>query len=553
MSTVRKRRLLVAYSCNSTFVGTTRQYLESFRRFSGWDVHYIHVTDSARIDFDFSAYDALFHSYCARLCFDGYVSPSYIEAARRFEGVKIIAVQDEYDFTGKVQLAVADIGFDIFLTCAPEESWEYVYPKALFPRTTFMRVLTGYVPDNLLQRKVNWTPLAARPFMIGYRGRDIGARYGRLGFEKMEIGRRMLRICQERGLATDIALNEESRIYGDGWFDFLGSCRATLGTESGSNIFDFDGQLAADFGRLEEKLGRPPSYDEFEPRIRGLEARIEMGQVSPRVFEAAITRTPMILFEGRYSGVVQPDVHYIPLRKDFSNIDEVLARLDDCPGLEAMAERAFADLIASERYSYRTFVNQVLGAAGPLLEQKPAAADLPLPALREEDLLEVRINTADPLQETPTLAPLSYAWYQVAMALRVNHSLADDIGKLLCWARKETEEPDRMAAIDAVEGECRDIGAAHAAALRAADPNAAGAINKATQEVRRAYDALSLTIVRIVLQGRSRGSVVMATFRAPWVEQDIPELRRAKRLRERLHGVSAVRKLLSVIRARRQA
>ena len=39
--------------------------------------------------------------------------------------------------------------------------------------------------------------------------------------------------------------------------------------------------------------------------------------MSPRVFEAAAVRSCQILFEGRYSGILEPMVHYIPLKKDF--------------------------------------------------------------------------------------------------------------------------------------------------------------------------------------------------------------------------------------------
>ena len=40
--------------------------------------------------------------------------------------------------------------------------------------------------------------------------------------------------------------------------------------------------------------------------------------ISGRQIEAAGTRTVQILFEGRYDGYFLPDVHYIPLKKDFS-------------------------------------------------------------------------------------------------------------------------------------------------------------------------------------------------------------------------------------------
>src|SRR5207253_10687300 len=56
------------------------------------------------------------------------------------------------------------------------------------------------------------------------------------------------------------------------------------------------------------------------------------------------------------SGVVQPYEHYLPLEKDFSNFDEVSNALRDIDRLEDLTERAYSDLIASGRYSYRSFI-----------------------------------------------------------------------------------------------------------------------------------------------------------------------------------------------------
>ena len=38
----------------------------------------------------------------------------------------------------------------------------------------------------------------------------------------------VIEICTERGIPHDIAMDEQSRIYGEAWFDFLGSSRSML-------------------------------------------------------------------------------------------------------------------------------------------------------------------------------------------------------------------------------------------------------------------------------------------------------------------------------------
>jgi hypothetical protein len=366
-----RTRVLVAYSMGSTFVQATFDYLMALKRLAEIEVHYLHVTHNQTIDVDLRNYDIIFNSYCARLCIDGYVNYEYDRKLQEFGGVKILAVQDEYDQTDLLKAAIIRLGFDIVLTCVPQDALEYVYPAEDFPGTRFLTVFTGYVVEDFESGKPPIVPLAQRPIPIGYRGRDIGGRYGRLGFDKFEIGRRIRAICEERGIACDIAVDEESRIYGKDWLRFVGNCRAMLGTESGSNVFDFDGSIAAKFREMTQANGGiPPSYAEFYPVVADRDAQIDMGQVSPRVFECAIMRTPMVLFRGRYSDVIEPDVHYIPLEKDFSNIDDVLARIEDIPALEEMAERAYRHLVGSGAFGYSAFVRRVLDAALPLLAQR---------------------------------------------------------------------------------------------------------------------------------------------------------------------------------------
>jgi hypothetical protein len=78
-----------------------------------------------------------------------------------------------------------------------------------------------------------------------------------------------------------------------------------------------------------------------------------------RIFEAIALRTALILFEGTYSGVVVPNLHYIPLKKDLSNFDEVLKQLADDEYLERLTQRAWDDIVGSGRYSYRAFIEMV--------------------------------------------------------------------------------------------------------------------------------------------------------------------------------------------------
>src|SRR5262249_29242402 len=125
---------------------------------------------------------------------------------------------------------------------------ERVYSPVRFGKVRFVSVLTGYVPLDIHDIKAS-KPISERSITIGYRGRRLGWWYGDLGQEKLVIGQRMKQICAERGVPADIAWEESDRIYGDDWFRFLANCKATLGTESGANVFDDDGALSLEIQR----------------------------------------------------------------------------------------------------------------------------------------------------------------------------------------------------------------------------------------------------------------------------------------------------------------
>jgi hypothetical protein len=68
-----------------------------------------------------------------------------------------------------------------------------------------------------------------------------------------------------------------------------------------------------------------------------------------------------VLFDGHYSGAMEPMAHYIPLHKDFSNFDEVMELIRDPQLRRELVENAHRDLIASGEWSYGRLIAQLDG------------------------------------------------------------------------------------------------------------------------------------------------------------------------------------------------
>lgn len=363
-------RVLVAYSASSTFVGTTWEYLDGFRRNVKAEVEYIHVTHDAIPQIEWPRYDAIVVSYCARLSIPGYVSTCFIEELANFRGIKAIIAQDEYENTNELLRQAERIGPDLLFTSVPPEHRGRIYPSKRFPDTELRTILTGFVPDDheTVASRIGLRAVADRPVGLGYRGRRLSPAYGRLGRLKAEVGEVMLAEAERRNVSHDISIEETDRIYGDDWLMFIASCRCMLGSESGSNTFDWDGSIHR---RCREETD-PASIRRIAKEIEAEEKDMGMGQISPRIFECAMLRTPMALITGRYSGLLEPGVHYVPIADDFTNLDEVFRSMEDHSTMQAMADRAHTDLIASGAHSTSVNIDSIMTAIRSTLEGRPS-------------------------------------------------------------------------------------------------------------------------------------------------------------------------------------
>lgn len=385
--------VLVLYNGQSMFTPTVQDYLDSFRRYSANNIHFMHVDHLAKPAFSFDDYDALILTYSCRLCYLENMSPHVQAAVAAFRGLKVAFPQDEYQETNKLKQGIRDLGVKLVFTCVPEDKIAWVYPPKELPGVRFCRVLTGYVPQRLARLpRHKLPPTEKRPNWIGYRGRHLGHCWGDLSYFKSEIGRKFKTACDRRRIPNDIAWSEEARIYQDQWFRFILSCRATLGTPSGCNTFDWDGSMEREYREIMKQQPNM-TYAEYRPKIAHKEAEIDMGQVSPRMFESAALGTVMILLEGSYSGVVTPGEDCIVVKQDFSNIDHVLDQLSDDRHVAHIASNAYKNIIQNSRWSYETFMAIVDGEIERMLDSKAPSATIDPQSLRrirnpEQSLLE---------------------------------------------------------------------------------------------------------------------------------------------------------------------
>ena len=305
---------------------------------------------------DLERFDAIVVHWSLVAAADAYISPAARARIGAFGGLKAAFIQDEYRFVDRSVAAFRKLGIHILFTCVPPDEIEKVYPAAKLPGVRKVNTLTGYVDPALLRSSVPaWRD---RPIDVGYRARKLPPWLGALGQEKHRIADHFVAVAPRYGLKTDISTREEDRIYGENWTRFVANCKAMLGVESGASVFDFDGSIQA---ACEAALTKEPdlAFETLRARyFAAADGAIGLNQISPRCFEAAALRTLMILYEGDYSGRLVPWQHYVPLRKDHANTEEVIAVLQDPDRACAIVDRAYREVAENQDNAFSTFVRE---------------------------------------------------------------------------------------------------------------------------------------------------------------------------------------------------
>lgn len=290
--------------------------------------------------------------------------------------VKIAIPQDEFIHTDLLCEMVNMFNVDWVLSCAYENEWDNIYHLVDRDRVNFKTVLTGYLDEQTVERiKPMHRALNEREHYISYRAWRAAYWLGSHALHKVKVGEIFKDAALRRGLPVDISLNDSDTIAGDAWFDFLANSRATVGVEGGASILDRDGSYKA---AVDAYVAEHPSASFEETRDAVLSDAPDdftLACISPRHLEAVATKTCQVLIEGGFNDILKAGEHYIPVKPDYSNVEEALDQLADDALVDEMVERAYEEIVVPGRYTYRGFVREI---EDEIIDPHTATAPLPV-------------------------------------------------------------------------------------------------------------------------------------------------------------------------------
>lgn len=269
---------------------------------------------------------------------------------RESSAVKIAFPQDEYDCNVLLDEWMCEWNIDVVFSVIAS-GWDVLYPR--YHKCGNIRLgYTGYVDESLIDRLNK--PFLDRTIDLGYRAKKLPPYFGRIGQTKWTIGREVARLGKDAGLKVDIELGDKGTLFGDAWFRFIDDSKFTLGSNSGSSLLDPTGEI--------QRKVRAYLMSNADATFEAVEEACFAGQdglhiftaVSPRVLEASLLESAQILVDGEYSGIVKPWDHFIPIRDDASNFEEVRSAIADTAEVLRMIKRCREAILSVDALRYRT-------------------------------------------------------------------------------------------------------------------------------------------------------------------------------------------------------
>lgn len=262
---------------------------------------------------------------------------------------KLFFIGNEYKSMPKKMHFCRRLGIDMLISQSNHQDVLAMYEQALGCRV-------ASVPNTGFDSAVFFpvVPMAERRIDVGYRAYEAPWYLGNI--EKTEIADYFLHNAAALGLTTDISQDVGERFDASGYAAFLNRCRGQIGTESGGDYFELTDETRLKFIAYMSVNPDAPWNEVRKQFFENYGPSVPMRIISGRQVEAAACKTVQIMFDGRYNGYFRADEHFISLKKDYSNIDEVMQKFRDDDYCRRMVDSAYE--VAMQELTYPALIKK---------------------------------------------------------------------------------------------------------------------------------------------------------------------------------------------------
>lgn len=171
MNKIKPINILLLYDHEFRIAATVKDHLDALKTLTRHNCFSVSMLGSIPKRIDLNRFDALIIHYTLMACHEDYLTKESRERIRKFKGMKIMFIQDEYRNVNETIQVIQYMNINLLFTCYPESEIEKVYSDKALPTVKKVNVLTGYVPERL-KNYGNLSP-SQRKLIVGYRGRKV--------------------------------------------------------------------------------------------------------------------------------------------------------------------------------------------------------------------------------------------------------------------------------------------------------------------------------------------------------------------------------------------
>jgi hypothetical protein len=289
---------------------------------------------------------------------ENFLRGSLLDAVAALDAAKVFFVGNEYKLMPEKVAFAERLGVDLLVSQLSSLAAHALY-RARLGCPVIGLPNTGLDPVRFAPRTL-WRE---RPVDVGYRAYDNPPYLGHR--ERRELAERALDAASTLGLVLDVSLDPGDRLAGDAWPAFLDRCKAQLGTAAGGDRFELTDETRHSVNAFLAEHPDVP-FDEVRARFFSSHAGDVSGRaLSSRVIEAAGTKTTQLLLDDDYGGYFRPWEHYVPIAKDFSDLETALAAVRDEALCTRVAEAAYE--LALTELTWPRLRDRLYAALEPLL------------------------------------------------------------------------------------------------------------------------------------------------------------------------------------------
>lgn len=259
---------------------------------------------------------------------------------------KVYFIGNEYKLMPEKINFTKKLGINLFITQSHKEEVINLYQDEL-------KINVKHLPGGGLDDEIYYPMNLERKILIGYRTFPEPEYMGHQ--DRVDLYNFLKKESTIGEDIYDISIKDEDRFGYKDWAVFLNKCVSMPSVCTGSNFFFIDDDLRKEVLSFKSKgKSFKEIYDKFfKYRKQGTEWR----GVTGKVVEALGTKTVNIMVDGDYGPYLKPDVHYIPLRKDFSNYKECVEKLKNKEYFSQITENGYR--LSKEKFLFSVYISHL--------------------------------------------------------------------------------------------------------------------------------------------------------------------------------------------------